>query len=111
VEALAVVEAVRTFDSYLYGRRFVIVTDHRPLVHVFSQRTKSLRMTRWSHELSFYNYKLIYKPGASHYVPDLLSRKISPIDEILDPQTVVAAQQEDPLWSEIRAYLQEQRVP
>lgn len=111
VEALAVVEAVRTFDSYLYGRPFVIVTDHRPLVHIFSRKTKSLRMTRWSHELSFYNYKLIYKPGASHHVPDLLSRKISSIDEILDPQTVAAAQQEDPLWSEIRDYLQERRVP
>ncbi|XP_047493415.1 uncharacterized protein LOC125041998 [Penaeus chinensis] len=74
VEALAVVEAVRT------------------------------------HELSFYDYKLIYKPGASHYVPDSLSRKISPIDEILDTQTVAAGQQEDPLWSEIRDYLQEHRI-
>lgn len=111
IEALAVVEAVRTFDPYLYGRHFKIITDHRPLVHVFAQRTKSLRMTRWSHELSFYSYTLTYKPGASHYMPDLLSRKISPIDEILNPQTVAAAQQEDPLWNEVRDYLQERRMP
>ncbi|XP_037777067.1 uncharacterized protein LOC119574050 [Penaeus monodon] len=31
LEALAVVEGVRTFDSYLYGRRFTVYTDHRPL--------------------------------------------------------------------------------
>ncbi|XP_037774031.1 uncharacterized protein LOC119570303 [Penaeus monodon] len=68
-------------------------------------------MTRWSHELSFYSYTLTYKPGASHYMPDLLSRKISPIDEILNPQTVAAAQQEDPLWNEVRDYLQERRMP
>ncbi|XP_037787716.1 uncharacterized protein LOC119583317 [Penaeus monodon] len=41
LEALAVVEGVRTFDSYLYGRRFTVYTDHRPLVYVFSRKTKS----------------------------------------------------------------------
>jgi len=94
VEALAVVE----------GRHFTIVTDHRPLVHIFAQKTKSLRMTRWSHELSFYNYKLTYKLGASHNMPDLLSRKVSPINEILDPHIVAGAQREDPLWGEVKAY-------
>jgi len=61
-------------------------------------------MTHLSPELSFYNYKLIYKLGASLNVPDLLSRKVSPINEILDPQIVAGAQQEDPLWGEVRAY-------
>lgn len=82
LEALAVVENVRTFDPYLYDRHFKIITDHRPLVHIFAQRTKSLRMTCWSHELSFYNYTLTYKPGASHHIPDFLSIKISPIDGV-----------------------------
>ena len=29
-EALAAVEAVRAFDPYIYGRKFTIMTDHRP---------------------------------------------------------------------------------
>lgn len=29
-EALAVVEAVRAFDPYIYGRRFTVFTDHHP---------------------------------------------------------------------------------
>lgn len=35
-EALAVVEVVRHFDPYLYGREFNIFTDHRPLTFVFT---------------------------------------------------------------------------
>lgn len=110
-EALAVVEAVRHYNPYLYGRHFQIFTDHRPLVHVFRRTTKSVRMTRWSHELSFYNYELKYKPGASHHVPDLLSRKVANIDEELSPQRVAEAQRRDPLWQELREYLEEIRVP
>lgn len=52
-EALAVVESLRVFDSYLYGRKFIVYTDHRPLVYVFKRRTKSPRMTRYAHDLSF----------------------------------------------------------
>ena len=31
-EALALVFAVQKFHTYLYGRKFVLVTDHKPLV-------------------------------------------------------------------------------
>lgn len=58
LKALAVVEAVRHYNAYLYGRHFQIFLDHRPLVHVFRRTTKLARMTRWSHKLSFYNYDL-----------------------------------------------------
>ena len=58
LEALAVVESVRHYNAYLYGRPFTIYTDHRPLVYVFKQPTKSVRMTRWTHELSSYNYDI-----------------------------------------------------
>jgi len=110
-EALAVVEAVRHFDPYLYGRPFDIFTDHQPLVGVFKKPTRSPRMTRWGHELALYNYDLKYKPGAVNRVPDLLSRKINLIDDPLSPQVVANAQGEDPLWREIIAYLRERRPP
>lgn len=50
-EALAVVEAVRAFDPYVYGRKFTVYTDHRPLVYVFARKTKRPRMSRWCIDL------------------------------------------------------------
>nr|XP_027229652.1 uncharacterized protein LOC113821374 [Penaeus vannamei] len=74
LEALAVVEAVRVFDPYIYGRHFTIWTDHQPLTHVFSRRTKSNRLSRYAHELGEYDFALRYKQGPSNLVPDLPSR-------------------------------------
>lgn len=73
LEALALVEAVRPFDPYIYGH-FTAWTDHQPLTHVFSRRTKSNRLSRYAHELGNYDFTLYYKQGASNHVPDHLSR-------------------------------------
>nr|XP_027211316.1 uncharacterized protein LOC113804624 [Penaeus vannamei] len=45
VRELAVLEAVRAFDPYIYGRRFEVWTVHQPLIEVFSGRTKSTRLS------------------------------------------------------------------
>ena len=36
-EGLAIVFGVKKFHNYLYGRQFSIVTDHKPLIHLFSE--------------------------------------------------------------------------
>ena len=111
-EALAVVEGVRTFDPYVYGKKFKVYTDHRPLTYVFSRKTKSPRMSRFSHELSYYDYQLIYKKGSQNNVPDLLSRAVATVNlGDINPASVRAAQEEDPLWREIIHYLEEERLP
>ena len=40
-EGLAIVYGVKKFHHYLYGWQFTIVSDHRPLQHLFSE-TKSV---------------------------------------------------------------------
>jgi hypothetical protein len=35
-ELLAIVWAVKYFRSYLYGKKFKIINDHRPLTHLFN---------------------------------------------------------------------------
>ena len=111
-EALAVVEGVRVFDPYVYGKKFKIFTDHRPLTYVFSRKTKSPRMSRYSHDLSYYDYQLIYKKGSQNNVPDLLSRAVATVDLAkVDPDSVRTAQEQDPLWREIIHYLEEEKLP
>ena len=57
-EALAIVLACRQFHHYLWGTKFIIRTDHQPIVSVFKQRTKSPRMNRWMLEMCDYRYKI-----------------------------------------------------
>lgn len=112
LEALAVVEGVRVFDPYVYGRRFKIYTDHRPLTYVFKRKTKSPRLSRYAHDLSHYQYELLYKQGAVNHVPDLLSRPCAAVDITqMDPAKLKEAQMADPLWSEVISYLQEKSLP
>ena len=123
LEALSVVEGVRIFDSYLYGRHFTIYTDHRPLVHVFSRKTKSPRMTRYAHDLSFYHFNIRYKEGPTNYVPDLLSRHVAILEDApsyqvaglaiteLSPEVLAQKQMDDPHLADLRHYLLDGTVP
>ena len=78
-EALAVVWGVKKFHSYLYGRRFLINNDHKPLETLLGE-SKSLptlasgRVQRWALTLSAYDYIFKYKPGPQLCNADALSR-------------------------------------
>ena len=63
-EALAIVFGVRKFHQYIYGRRFTLVTDHKPLLTILGPNTgipslAAARMQRWSFLLSAYQYDII----------------------------------------------------
>ena len=45
-ELLAVVWRFKHFRPYLYGRKFTVVTDHRPLVWIFNVKDTSSRLLR-----------------------------------------------------------------
>ena len=83
-EGLAVVFAVTKFHNYLYGRSFIIQSDHQPLSHLFNQQkaisvTASARIQRWALTLSAYHYTIHYKPGQNISNADALSRLPRPI--------------------------------
>lgn len=59
-EALAIVASVKKLHDYLYGRHFLIVTDHKPLLGLFAPNREtpqilSPRMLRWAILLSAYD--------------------------------------------------------
>ncbi|XP_065317240.1 uncharacterized protein LOC135925708 [Gordionus sp. m RMFG-2023] len=39
-EALAIMFAIKRFQEYLIGTKFTIVTDHKPLIHIFTKGLK-----------------------------------------------------------------------
>lgn len=79
-EALSLVWAVDRFQLYLLGKRFQLVTDCKPLLFLFKERSKPCaRIERWVLRLQAYNFKVVYQPGSNN-LADSLSRL-----SIMDP--------------------------
>ena len=122
-EALAVLLSVRKFHHFLWGSRFKVVTDHRPLLSVFKKKTKSPRMSRWSLEMRDYSFEIIYKAGKSHYVPDALSRPVFQIKQTECSRTDVtmlegytasemrSEQMKEGRWKELICFLEGGKLP
>lgn len=62
-ELLAIVWSCKHFRPYLYGRKFIILTDHRPLQWLFSVKDPGSRLVRWRLKLEEFNYEIKYKTG------------------------------------------------
>lgn len=73
-ELLAIVWATKYFRPYLYGRKFKIFTDHRPLQWLFSIKEPNAKLLRWRLKLEEYDYQIIYKKGKMNLNADALSR-------------------------------------
>lgn len=78
-EGLSCVFGVKKFYSYLLGRKFTIITDHKPLLSLLScQRPTSIqasaRIRRWSLHLSMFDYELKFRNAKEHANTDALSR-------------------------------------
>lgn len=78
-EAYSIIFGIKKFYQYLYGNRFTLVTDHRPLIHILSPN-KSLpvysvmRMQHYAIFLQGFNYAIRYRKSESHANADCLSR-------------------------------------
>lgn len=121
-EALAIVWATKRLHKFVYGRRFQLVTDNKPLMYIFHP-SKSLsaitaaRLQRWAMSMMAYDYEVVHK--LSHEIPvsDALSRCTSSGSEtvafevnaiqdcIMEPPTskerIRATSKKDPLMRQL----------
>ncbi|XP_063994419.1 uncharacterized protein LOC135171776 [Diachasmimorpha longicaudata] len=75
-EMLAIIYAVNYFRPYVYGRKFTLVTDHRPLTWINSVSSPNSRIVRWRLSMQDFDYRIVYKPGLVNANADALSRNI-----------------------------------
>lgn len=78
-EGLAILFGVRKFHRYVYGRNFVLISDHKPLAGLLGEdrpilQCASAKVQRWGLQLAAYTYSFRYKPGSSNSNADALSR-------------------------------------
>ncbi|KAG5884340.1 hypothetical protein JTB14_024419 [Gonioctena quinquepunctata] len=79
-EALGLAHHQLHFHQYFYGRRFTLITDHKPLEHIFqcirqTPKIASSRLLRWA-MLNSYNFNVIYQAGRENYPADSLSKQL-----------------------------------
>ncbi len=78
-EALAIVFALDKFHIYIYGRKFTLITDNRPLTRILHQHAKlppmtAARLLRYASYLSAFNYEVRHRVNEQHTNVDYLSR-------------------------------------
>lgn len=74
-ELLAIVKAVKHFRPQLYGRKFIVRTDHASLVWLLRNPSPTNQLARWLETLSEYNFELVHRKGLKHGNADGLSRQ------------------------------------
>jgi hypothetical protein len=79
-ELLAIYFGVTKFYQYIYGRKFNVETDHKPLLPIFKKPLNECpaRLQRMRLSLQKYDINLIFKPGKELIIADNLSRATLP---------------------------------
>lgn len=65
-ECLAIVWATKYFRPYLFGRKFLIETDHQPLQWLFSIKEPNSKLVRWRLKMSEFDFEIKYKRGMNN---------------------------------------------
>ena len=125
-EALSIMFGIKKFNQYLFGRKFVLVTDNKALSHILHPNTHlaslaASRLVRWHLTLSMYDYEIELKSTKNHSNADMLSRLPlpAPVDEIsvnainlfqinilpISPKQLQQATMEDRVLKSVLGYL------
>ena len=76
-ELLAVVLFVKQYHHYLWGRHFLVRTDHASLTWLMNFKEPTGMLARWLSMLGNYDFEIQYRKGVSHGNADGLSRQVS----------------------------------
>lgn len=78
-KTFGIIFGLKRFRQYLYGRSFVILIDHRPLLSLFGPKNPvpahaTARLQRWALLLASYNCNVEYRSTSGHADAESVSR-------------------------------------
>ena len=65
---------IQYFRSYLFGKTFLVITDHQCLKYLQSFKNPNSRIVRWLLALQDFSFEIVYRCGKENAVADALSR-------------------------------------
>ncbi len=100
---------MKKFNEYVYGAKFHIITDHKPLVQLFHIGRKLpegtvKKLQRWALFLSDYNYEIHYRATSQHAKADALSRCPAGPDMEFDESEEECQQLDDEDWQNLQEF-------
>ena len=81
-ELIGLVKAVRHWQPYLWGRSFIVRTDHWSLKYILDQRLTTIPQHTWVTKLFGYDLTVKYCAGKLNTLADALSRRDSDIPSV-----------------------------
>ena len=83
-ECWAVVYCLDKLRCYLLGSQFVVFTDHKPLLSLFTSQMKNTKIQRWGILFEEFGAVIKYRPGANNVRADMLSRIVTDEVAVID---------------------------
>jgi hypothetical protein len=74
-ELIGLVQAVRQWRPYLWGRQFLVRTDHYSLKYILDQCLSTVPQHQWISKLFGFDFTVEYRPGRLNTVADALSQR------------------------------------
>ncbi|GBN48940.1 Retrovirus-related Pol polyprotein from transposon 297 [Araneus ventricosus] len=124
-ELVVVVYGCKKFHQYVYGTKFKIYSDLKPLIAMSKKPLSDMtpRMQRFYLQLQCYDYEIFYKSGKEMFVSDTLSRApvlknhteedsivLSVLDSLpisdIKLQEISDADKSDPIVQELKSLLE-----
>nr|XP_029723943.1 uncharacterized protein K02A2.6-like [Aedes albopictus] len=104
-EAYAIIFGVKKFFQYLYGRRFILVTDNHAITKIYNEHKglpvmSALRMQHYATFLQSFDYEVRFRKSVDHANADAMSRcplKQSVPENVVEESDVVEMNQIDAL--------------
>ena len=99
-EGLGLIFAVQHFPKMLFGRRFTLHTDHKPLLSIFGSKKgipvyTANRLQRWAFILLAYDFEINYTNTLEFGHADVLSRLISKHEKPADDFIIASVSLEE----------------
>jgi len=97
-ELLALVWATKYFRCFLYGKQFLVRTDHAALSYLRTFADANSRLMQWSLRLSEFDFTIEHRPGIKIKHLDALSRHMAAImqDGLPSKEEILVEQRKDP---------------